>query len=143
MKQNKLIPCILAALILLTAVLALLHFQTRDRIPEGALLVSCQGRTEAVELDRLSLTEISGTLLNGKGEEKPVSGQGVALFSLASGEVQSATVTAAEEYSATVGLEDAENAWLLLGEDGSARLIVFGDLNARRDVKRVVKVVFS
>jgi hypothetical protein len=52
-------------------------------------------------------------------------------------------VTAEDEYSASVPAEDAEQAWILINEDGSYRLIVFGDGNAKRDVKNVCKVAFS
>lgn len=143
MKQKKLILIILAALVLLTAALAIMHLATRDKVPEGALLVSYNGKTSYIEADKLSTTEVSGTVTNGKGEEKTIQGQGVPLFSLLDGEFQSAVVSAEDEYTATVGIEDAENAFLILSEDGSMRLVVFGDANAKRDVKQVVKVEFQ
>ena len=143
MKQKKLILVILVALVLLTAALAIVHLCTRDKVPEGALLVTCNGKSSYIEVDKLTMTEVSGTVTNGKGEEKTVQGQGVPLFSLLDGEFQSAVVSAEDEYTAAVGVEDAENAFLILSEDGSLRLVVFGDANAKRDVKQVVKVDFQ
>ena len=143
MKQKKLILIILAALLLLTAALAILHLSTRDKVPEGALMVTFDGKTSYVEVDKLPLTEVFGTVTNGKGEEKTIEGQGVPLFSILDGEFQTATVSAADEYTATVGAEDGENAFLILSDDGSVRLVVFGDTNAKRDVKQVVKVDFQ
>ena len=143
MKQKKLILVILAVLVLLTAALAIVHLCTRDQVPEGALLVTCDGKASYIEIDKLTMTEVSGTVTNGKGEEKTVQGPGLPLFSLLDGEFQSAVVSAEDEYTATVGVEDADNAFLILGEDGSLRLVVFGDANAKRDVKQVVKVDFQ
>ena len=102
-----------------------------------------RGKTTCIDLDRLTTAEVSGAIVNGKGEEKTVSGQGVALFSLASGDAQAATVFADDAYSAAVAVEEAERAFLIVSEDGSLRLVVFGDANAKRDVKHVVKVEFS
>lgn len=143
MKQKKLIIGILTALVLLTAVLAIIHFNTRDQIPEGALMVNYQSKTTYIDLDKLTMVEVSGTIVNGKGEEKTVDAQGLALFSLLPDQFQTATVSAEDEYTAVVGFEDAENAFLILSEDGTLRLIVFGDSNAKRDVKHVVKVDFQ
>ena len=143
MKQKKLILVILAALVLLTAVLAIVHLCTRDQVPEGALLVTYNGKSSYIEVDKLTMTEVSGTVTNGKGEEKAIQGPGQPLFSLVDGAFQSAVVSAEDEYTATVGVEDADNAFLILGEDGSLRLVVFGDANAKRDVKQVVKVDFQ
>ena len=143
MKQKKLILIILAVLLLLTVALAILHLSTRDKVPEGALMVSYDGKTSYVEVDKLTLTEVFGTVTNGKGEEKTIEGQGVPLFSILDGEFRTATVGAADEYTATVGAEEGENAFLILSEDGSVRLVVFGDSNAKRDVKQVVKVDFQ
>ena len=143
MKQKKCILIILAALVLLTAALAIAHLCTRDQVPEGVLMVSYNGKSSYIEVDKLPLTEVSGTVTNGKGEVKTVQGQSVPLFSLLDGSFQSAVVSAEDEYTATVGVEDAENAFLILSEDGSMRLVVFGDANAKRDVKQVVKVDFQ
>ena len=143
MKQKKRIIGILAILVLLTAILAIVHVSTRDRAPEGALMVNYQGKTTYIDLDKLTMVEVSGAIVNGKGEEKTISGRGVALFSLAPGEVRTAAVFSDDAYSAAVAIEEAEQAFLIVSEDGSIRLVVFGDANAKRDVKNVVKVEFS
>ena len=143
MKHKKLVFGIIAVLVLLTAVLAFMHLSTRDQVPEGALLVTYNGKAIYVEADKLDTEAVSGTVTNGKGEDKTVQGQGLPLFSLVEGPLQSAVVSAEDEYTATVGIEDADNAFLILSEDGSLRLVVFGDPNAKRDVKQVVKVDFQ
>ena len=97
MKQKKLIIGILTALVLLTAVLAIIHFNTRDQIPEGALMVNYQSKTTYIDLDKLTMVEVSGTIVNGKGEEKTVDAQGLALFSLLPDQFQTATVSAEDE----------------------------------------------
>ena len=143
MKHKKAVFGIIAVLVLMTAVLTIVHLRTRDQVPEGALLVNYNGKAIYVEVDKLNTEAVSGTVTNGKGEEKAIQGQGLPLFSLLDGAFQSAVVSAEDEYTATVGMEDAENAFLILNEDGSLRLVVFGDPNAKRDVKQVVKVDFQ
>ena len=142
MKKKPLILTILVILVLATAVLAILHLNTRESIPQDTLVVTYQGKTKTVDLDQMTLIEVSGTIVNGKGEEKYVDAKGIPIFSLITERTQTATVRADDEYSAAVGIEDAENAYLILNEDGSFRLIVFGDTNSKRDVKHVVKVEF-
>lgn len=79
--------------------------------------------------------------MNGKGEEKQIDAHGVILSEVCGGEFSTATVTASDEYSAVVS--GGENAYLILSDDGSLRLIVFGDENAKRDVKNVVRIDFE
>ena len=143
MKQKHLIIGILVVLILLTATFTVLHLSSRNSAPEGAILIQYKGKTSYVQPDQLSPVDVSGTIINGKGEEKKIQGKGVPVSKLAPGSFDLAVVTAEDEYSASVPAEDAEQAWILINEDGSYRLIVFGDGNAKRDVKNVCKVAFS
>lgn len=142
MKQKKFIVFSLAVLLLLTACLTILHFKTRDSVPEGMLMVNASGGTAYVKVDEIPTEPISCTVTNRKGNVKSVNSRGFALFSLADDCVQAATVTADDAYHAEVGIEDADNAFLIFEEDGSLRLIVIGDSLADRDVKNVVKVDF-
>lgn len=119
----------------MTAVLAVLHLTTRTPEIEGAVLVN----GESVQLTELELSRVTGTIVNGKGEEKQVDAQGILLSEICV-EFSEATVTAADEYSAVVDEQDSENAYLIVEEDGSLRLVVFGDENARRDVKNVSRI---
>ena len=149
MKQKKLIIGILAILVLLTAVLALIHFNTRAQVPEGALMVNYQGKSAYIELNKLTMAEVSGTVVNGKGEEKQINEQGVGIADVlqAAGidpaAVGGVTVTAADEFSAELSAEevtDTGKAFLVEDGEGSVKLIVFGDSNAKRNVRDVVKL---
>lgn len=141
MKSKKSIIIILAALVVLTAALAMVHFATRDVVPDGSILVSQNGDTRYVNLSDFSLTQVNGTTVNGKGEERTIDAQGIPLGELADGSFRTVTVTSDDEYSAQVDAEEMENAYLIADND-TARLIVFGDKNSKRDVKNVVKVAF-
>lgn len=149
MKQKKRIIGILAILILLTAVLAVVHFSTRDKVPEGALMVTFQDKTTYLALDKLTTAEISGTIVNGKGEEKDVHEKGVRVAEalreagIDPSAVSLVTVTAADEYSVELsGEEIREDGKAYLAEDGEGgvKLVVFGDANSKRNVRDVVKV---
>lgn len=120
----------------MTAILAVLHLTTRTPEIEGAILVN--GKT--LEISSLDFNRVSGTLVNGKGEEKQIDAQGVILSEVCGGEFLTATVTASDEYSAVVEKQDSENAYLIVEDDGSPRLVVFGDENAKRDVKHVARI---
>lgn len=151
MKQRKTTIIILVCLLLVTAVFALLHLSTRDQIPEGALLVSGEGKEQYVDLSKLRLVPVSGIVVNGKGEKKTVEGRGISIADLLTAAgfdpaaVELVTVVSEDEYSAEIsGEEIVEGGKIyLLIEDGSARLVVFGDSNSKRNVKNVVKLYAS
>ena len=128
---------ILIILLLLTALLAALHLTTRTPDIEGAILVN----GESVRISELKLHRVSGTLVNGKGEAKQIDAQGIALADIC-GSFSEVKITASDEYFAVVDSNDAKNAFLI--EDGGGlRLVVFGDENAKRDVKNVVRIEFG
>lgn len=135
--KNKRLFIIIAVLIVLTAIIAVIHLTTRTPEIEGAILVNCK----TLEISSLDFNHVSGSLVNGKGEEKQIDAQGVLLSEVCGGEFSTATVTASDEYSAVV--KSGEDAYLILSDDGSLRLIVFGDENSKRDVKDVVRIDFE
>lgn len=116
-----------------------MHLTTRTPDTEGAVLVNGQ----AVEISGLELSPVTGTVINGKGEEKQIDAQGILLSKLIGSEFSSATVTASDEYSAVVEKQDSDNAYLIVTDDGSLRLVVFGDENSKRDVKNVSKIDYT
>ena len=120
----------------LTAILAVIHLTTRTPDTEGAILVN----GESVQISDIKMSQVSGTVVNGKGEEKQIDAQGVSISDLC-GDFSTASVTASDEYSAEV--KSGDDAYLILSDDGSLRLIVFGDKNAKRDVKNVVRIDFE
>ena len=138
---------LIAALLAATGLLAALHLNTRADVVPGTLLVIAGGEAQALPVDALPLVPVEGSVVNGRGETREIQAQGIALrdaLALAGAEVrEKATVVAADEYSATLTAEElAEEGkvWLIRTEFG-LRLIVFGDPNARRDVKDVERVV--
>jgi hypothetical protein len=97
-------------------------------------------REELVDISKLKLTSFSGTTVNGKGDKKDVSGEGIKLADVINtSDYSEVSVIADDAYSATVKSEDMENAWLQI-EEGEARLIVLGDTDSKRNVKHVVRI---
>ena len=147
MKKHKLTIIIIAALVLLTAVLAVVHLTTRQSEQEGAIQVVCDGKTTLVYIEELKpVAAVNSTVNNNAGEEKQISGQGILVsdvLKLAGVDVEaSIEVTAADEYSVSLTAEEVAEegkAWLLI-EEGTLRLIVFGDQGAKRNVKNVIRL---
>lgn len=151
-KSSKIIIAVIAALIALTAVLAIVHSAARTEVPDGALLVSCGGEKKYVDLASLDTVSVRGSVVNGKGEKSDVNTQGVPLADVIenagfdpNGAV-TVKVTADDEFSAELSgdeLNEAGKAYLVSEDDGSMRLVVFGDSNAKRNVRNVVSVEIS
>ena len=134
---------------MLTAVLAIVHFTGRTQVPEGALLVSCGGEKAYVDLKSLETVPVQGTVVNGKGEESEVDTQGVSVADVLTeagfdpADAGSVKVTASDEFSAELSGDEVNEdgkAYLVSEDDGSMRLVVFGDSNAKRNVRNVVSV---
>lgn len=147
MKKHKLAIIIIAILILLTAVLTVVHLTTREQSAEGAVQIVQNGKTKLVYLaDLKPVAPVQGTVVNNAGEEKKIDGQGILVFDVlklagvtAENEVK---VTSDDEYTVSLTAEEVAEegkAWLLI-EDGTLRLIVFGDQGAKRNVKNVVRL---
>lgn len=145
MKKRKITIFVVGVLLVITALLTVIHLTTRQEATAGAIQVVCPEGVAVIPVADLSPVPITGTMVNGKGEERAVNGEGVSVACLlkrAGVEVTGVTVTASDEYAVSLTAEEvaAENkAWLLLEED-SIRLIVFGDEDSRRNVKNVVRV---
>ena len=148
-KSTKIIMAAIAALIALTAVFAIIHSAARTEVPDGALLVSCGGEKKYVDLASLDTVSVRGSVVNGKGEKSDVNTQGVPLADVIenagfdpNGAV-TVKVTADDEFSAELSgdeLNEDGKAYLVSADDGSMRLVVFGDSNAGRNVRNVVSV---
>ena len=149
MKQKKTVKIIIAILVLATVGLALLHFCTREQVPGGTLMISQGKESVTIDISRLPTTAVTGVIVNGKGEEKTVDTQGIPVSAvlLEAGidpaGINTVTVTADDEFSAELSAGDVNaegKAYLTVEEDGSLTLIVFGDPNAKRNVRNVVKL---
>lgn len=143
--KNRRVWLLISALVVLTAILAAIHFATRDAVPEGTLKIETSTRTVDVTLPELELTEVKGTVVNGKGEEKAINAQGTLLSNLLeqlqiSG-FEAVTAEADDSYSASVTAEEIaapDKVYLITQEDGGVQLMVFGDSNSKRHVSGVV-----
>lgn len=112
----------------------------RTRTPETAGEILINGKS--ISISDLDFSRVTGTIVNGKGEEKQIDSQGILLSDVCGNDFSKITATASDEYSTEILPEDSENAYIILTDDGSLRLIVFGDSNAKRDVKNLVRIDF-
>ena len=121
-------------------------------MPDGALLVSCGGENKYVDLNLLDTVPVQGSIVNGKGEKSDIDTQGVPLEDVIKNAgfdpsgAAAVKVTADDEFSAELSgdeLNEADKAYLVGEDDGSMRLVVFGDSNAKRNVRNVVSVDIS
>ena len=116
----------------------------------GTVLVEYGGKVEELSLDRVELTAVRGTVINGKGQERRVDAQGAPLSAvLAEAGITSytqAAVTADDEYSVTVTQEEAaapDWVFLIVQEGERPQLLVFGDANSKRNVTNVIRLTVS
>lgn len=116
--------------------LAAIHLTTRTPETEGEFILN----GESLKIADLELSPVQGSIVNAKGEEKQIDAQGISLSAVCGDDFETVTVTASDEYHAVVGIDEIQNAYLILKDDGSLQLIVFGDENAKRDVKNVVRI---
>lgn len=151
-KNSKVVIAVIAVLIALTAVLAIVHSATRTEVPDGALLVSCGGENKYVALNSFNAVPVQGSVINGKGEKSYIDTQGVPLADVIKGagfdpnNAAAVRVTADDEFSVELSgdeLNEEGKAYLVGENDGSVRLVVFGDSNAKRNVRNVVSVEIS
>ena len=151
MKKRNLV--ITAVLLLLTALIAFFYLKDRSQPPRGNLIILDQGREIPVDPFTLPLSEVKGTTVNGKGEEKEISGKGVsvrdvlALAGIDDGNYTSVRVISSDEYAAGLQAEEiasGKTTFLIRdpAEDGTEkiRLIVFGDSGSKRQVKDVERI---
>ena len=151
-KSSKIIIAVIAALIALTAVLSVIHSAARTEVPDGALLVSCGGEKKYVDINSLDAVPVQGSVVNGKGEKSDIDTQGVPLADVIKNAgfdpsgAAAVKVTADDEFSVELSgdeLNEEGKAYLVGENDGSVRLVVFGDSNAKRNVRNVVSVEIS
>ena len=146
MKKSKVVFLILL-LVVLTGVLAAVHLTTRDKVGKHEVQLTYQDKTYSVEYKKLDLEQVTGTRVNGKGEEKKVEAAGILLRKLLEEknieEYSQVTVVSDDSYSAKIAAEEIkeeEKAYLLLQEE-ELRLVVFGDENSKRSVSNVKQIV--
>lgn len=148
--MKRAVLVITAILLCLTAVIAVVHLRTRDKVPEGSLLIQFDGRDSYVRIGDLDTVQINGTVVSAKGDTQDIHQAGVRVADVLekagidSQEVHSVTVVADDEFSAELLSEEImapEVAYLAKEADGSMKLIVFGDSDLKRNVRNVVKLL--
>lgn len=112
--------------------LAVLHLTGLAPETEGTVLLN----GESVNIPELDMAEVSGTIVNAKGEKTKIDTKGISLSELFSRDV---TVTASDSYSAVIRADELDKAYLVTDGDG-LRLVVFGDNDSKRNVKNVAEV---
>lgn len=122
-------------LTLLTAALAVLHLTGRE--PDAAGTVRINGTVTPIR--SLPLAPVTGTVVNGKGQETHIDADGVSLAVLFDCDV---TVISSDSYRTEVAESELDRAYLILDGE-SLRLVVFGDADAKRNVKNVAEVCAS
>lgn len=145
-KQYKAVLAMLGILLLALAVLTILHLSTREQVPENVLAIHVGDEVRFLDLNKLSLVPVQGIVVNGKGEEKSIDAEGIALANILReagidpGTVDAVTLRAADEFSAEIAgdeLNETGRVFLYRGKDDGFTLVVFGDKNAKRHVKNV------
>ena len=122
----------ISVLALLTAVFAALHLTGLASEAPGELIIN----GERVAVSGLAMKEVTGTTVNAKGELTRIDAEGIPLSELFGCDVK---VIASDCYSAVVSAEELNDAFLITDGDG-LRLVVFGDGDAKRNVKNVAEV---
>ena len=146
MKKSKVVFLILI-LVVLTGVLSVIHLTTRNKVGDQEVQLTYKDKTYSVEYKKLNLEQVTGTRVNGKGEEKKVEAPGILLREVLEEkdieEYSQVTVVSDDSYSAQIAVEEIkeeEKAYLLLEEE-ELRLVVFGDENSKRSVSNVKQIV--
>ncbi len=145
--MNKRIVKLLAAMLAVAAVFAaMVPGILAEEAGPFLTIVAGEGETK-IAWDELTLVPVQGTTINGRGEEKAIDAEGVALQSLMDlagiEALERITVVAGDAYQAEVSadeLAEEGKVFLIRSEDG-LRLIVFGDEDSRRIVRDVVQVI--
>jgi hypothetical protein len=115
---------------------------------EGSLRVTNGTNTVMLNPSKFEQIQVSGVRVNGKGEEIPVNGLGIAIKDVIAqaqiAEYAFVKVVSDDAYTAELSAEEVKDetkAFLLFDEENELRLVVFGDTNSKRSVSDVVEIV--
>ena len=160
-KKAKYIMAVIAAVLVIAAVI--LAVKVRGNAPEKTgLIIEANGNTLTVSWEDLNQTVFSGEIVNGKGETSNHEYQGTELIALlqANGiEINADTkITAVSEDNYTAELTGAEimtgskvyvavmsDNEMIESIDGGqgAQLVVYGDANAKRQVRYLKTIIIE
>ena len=147
MKKHKVI-IFAFILAVLTVAAAVIHLYTRDVVAEGTLRLAVGENEIILDISEFVYEQVTGVRVNGKGEEIPVEGFGVAVKEVLAqakvAEYERIKVISDDAYQAEISAEEVEDgtkAFLILDEEKKLRLVVFGDTNSKRSVSNVAQIV--
>lgn len=148
MKKHKPLM-IIGILVIITLIVLGINHITRDDVPENAIQVIMEDKTYTVDIESLKYTDVQGTRVNGKGEEKEIKASGVLLKNILNEleitEFESVSVVAEDAFSAEISKDEIndETKVFLIQEEGEdrLRLIVFGDKDSKRSVSNVAQIL--
>jgi hypothetical protein len=135
-------------MVVLAIIAAIVYFEQREEVIEGSLRVTNGTKTVMLNPSKFEQTQVSGVRVNGKGEEIPVNGLGIAIKDVIAqaqiAEYAFVKVVSDDAYTAELSAEEVKDetkAFLLFDEENELRLVVFGDTNSKRSVSDVVEIV--
>lgn len=148
--KNRPLLSALIVLAVVTVILAVIHLGARPQVSEGELLIQTETQLLRIRPGAENLVPVTGTLVNGKGDETSVDTTGLPLQEILQHSgiagYQTVTVTARDEYHAEVNAEEIEadgKVYLTVDADGTFRLVIFGDDNSKRNVSDVIQLTIS
>lgn len=147
MKKHKVI-IFAVVLAVITVIATVIHLNTRDAVAEGSLRLSAGEKEITLDISKFVYESVTGVRVNGKGEEIPVKGSGVAVKDVLAQaqitEYERVKVISDDSYQAEISAEEVEDgtkAFLILDDEKKLRLVVFGDTNSKRSVSNVAQIV--
>lgn len=138
---------LLITLAAITLGAAVFYLGNRESVEEGNLKITTAEGDLMIDTTKFELEQVTGTRINGKGEEKPVDGMGILIKDILDAndisEYVKVTVVSDDAYSAELSAEEVAEAGkaYLLYEEEELRLVVFGDENSKRSVSNVVEII--
>lgn len=136
-------------LLIITGVAAAIHLGTREEVPEGTIEVVCGEEKNIIDITKLDYEQVTGTRMNGKGEEIEIDAPGIYFGSFLEEagvtEYEMVSVVADDGYSAELSfIEIADGIEVyLIQEEGEARLrlVVLGEKDSKRSVSNVAQII--
>lgn len=147
MKNKKLFIGLALILIVVVGISAYINQKNRPSKEVGQLSLIIEGSEKMLPILEDDLQEVTGEILNGKGEIKEISGQMIEIKTLlAKNAITNYTEVAFEAddaYRISISedeLQEDEKFYLQVEEE-QFNLVVFGDSNAKRNVRNLVQIV--
>ncbi len=133
--------------LIMIIILGIAYSTNRANIAPVSVIVRSRTKSATISRDTIHLDRVEGVLINGKGEEQPISARGTPLREILEEVGIEAKVMAkvivSDEYSAAVSAVDIaaeDKVYIILGENGRLRMIVFGDPDSKRDVNDIERI---